>query len=93
MADKSMIKRSAQAVAGVLLVMFGIIVTPLPIPFGLLMILVGLSLLASSVPWVRQYLKALRQRYREFSGKLNRIKSKLPRFVRQLIEDTDPERH
>lgn len=87
-----MLKRSAKAVSGMLLVIVGIIVTPLPIPFGVLMILVGLSLLASSVPWVREYLTSLRTRYREFSGTLNKMKNKLPGFARQLIEDTDPER-
>lgn len=87
-----MIKRSAKAIAGTLLVIGGIIVTPLPIPFGIIMIIIGLSLLASSVPRVRGYLISIRRRYSEFSGKLNRIKNKLPGFARQLIEDTDPER-
>ncbi len=87
-----MIKRSAKAVSGAILVVGGIIVTPLPIPFGIIMISIGLSLLASSVPRVRDYLTSVRRRYREFSGKLNRIKTKLPAFARQLIEDTDPER-
>lgn len=87
-----MIVRSAKAIAGTLLVIGGIIVTPLPIPFGVLMIVIGLSLLASSVPRIRDYLIALRRRYRDVSAKLNRIKNRLPAFARQLIEDTDPER-
>ena len=87
-----MIKRSAKAASGAILVIGGIIVTPLPIPFGIIMIIIGLSLLASPVPKVRDYLTSVRRRYREFSDKLNRIKSKLPSLARQLIEDTDPKR-
>jgi len=92
MAEHNMIKRSAKAVAGTFLVVIGIIVTPLPIPFGVIMIIIGLSLLASSVPWVREYLITLRRRYRDASGRLNQVKNRLPTFARQLIEETDPER-
>ena len=92
MADFSMVKRSAKIMLGILLVIAGVIVTPLPIPFGLIMIFIGLSLLVTTVPRVREWLRRQRHRYQEFSGQLNAIKGKLPRFARKLIEDTDPER-
>jgi len=92
MAFDLMVKRSFKVFLGVILVIVGIIVTPLPIPTGLLMIILGLSLLVTTVPQIRQWLKRQRKHYRETSGKLNAVKDKLPAFARKLIEDTDPER-
>ncbi|MDO6682969.1 MULTISPECIES: PGPGW domain-containing protein [unclassified Oceanobacter] len=88
-----MVKRSAKILLGIFFIIAGIIVTPLPLPFGLVMIVIGLSLLVSTVPRVREWLRQQRHRYREFSGRLNAIKSKLPGFARKLIEDTDPGPH
>ena len=88
-----MIKRSAKLSAAIVLILLGIILLPLPIPFGLLCLLVGLSLLVSVVPGVRSWLISLRQRYRQTSRKLNQIGSRMPGFLRQLIEETDPERY
>lgn len=86
-----MLKRSFKILTGCLLVIAGIIVTPLPIPFGIVMIIIGLSLLVTTVPQIRDWLKRRRTHYRETSGHLNAIKHKLPGFARKLIEDTDPE--
>jgi hypothetical protein len=88
--EPGMVKRSARIVLGMFLVVTGIIVTPLPIPFGLLMIVIGLSLLASDIPVVHRALVNLRHRYQAFSARLNDIKHHLPGFARKLIEDTDP---
>ncbi len=86
-----MIKRSFKMVTGILLLLLGIIITPMPIPLGIILIILGLSMLVSTIPQVRAFLQFLRRRYRVFSYKLNRIKHHLPAFARQLIEDTDPD--
>ncbi|WP_221798256.1 PGPGW domain-containing protein [Oceanobacter mangrovi] len=86
-----MMKRSAKTLLGILLVLGGIVVTPLPIPFGILMIVIGLSLLVTTVPKIRHWLKQLRHKYQQTSAGLNRLKPRLPAFARKLIEDTDPE--
>jgi len=78
------------ALAGILIIA-GLIILPLPIPAGLLMLIVGLSLLVSAIPEVRQYLRKIRGQFKQTSGMLNRIKHKMPRFARQLIEETDPD--
>lgn len=87
-----MIQRSAKFTAAILLILLGIVMTPLPIPFGLLSILLGLSLLISVVPAVRLWVIRLRLKYQRSSARLNRIGKRMPAFLRALIEDTDPER-
>jgi sulfite exporter TauE/SafE len=86
-----MIKRSVKMVTGILLLLLGIIITPMPIPLGIILIILGLSMLVGTIPKVRHFLQFIRRRYRAFSHKLNRIKHRLPAFARQLIEDTDPD--
>jgi flagellar biosynthesis component FlhA len=86
-----MIKRSAKLTLGILLILLGIMVLPLPIPLGLLSILIGLSILVSVVPAIRQWLMAARRRYRDTSSALERIKHRMPAFVRQLIDETNPD--
>lgn len=86
-----MIKRSAKLTVGILLLLLGILITPLPIPFGLLSILIGLSILVSVVPAVRRWLIVLRRRFKHTSTRLNQLSPRLPAFLRQLIEETDPE--
>ncbi len=86
-----MIKRSFKMVTGILLLLLGVIITPMPIPLGIILIILGLSMLVSTIPRVRTFLQFLRRRYHVFSHKLNSIKHRLPAFARQLIEDTDPD--
>lgn len=79
--------------AGSLLVIGGIIVTPMPLPLGIIMIIFGTSILVTELPLVRLYVRQLRKRFTSLSARLNRLKPHLPSFARRLIEDTDPEQH
>lgn len=83
-------KRYFLITCGSLLVLAGIIITPLPIPTGILMIALGLSLLIGQSLWLRNNITKARSRYRHFSDRLNSIKTKLPSFARVMIERTDP---
>ena len=85
------LKRIAHLSAGLLLVAVGIIMTPLPIPVGLLMILVGLSLLVSVIPALRRYLVRMRRHYPETSARLRELNHKLPGFLQRLLTETDPD--
>ena len=86
-----MVRRSLNLIAGVLLVIAGIIITPMPIPLGIILIILGLSMLVSTVPAVRHFLRNLRSRHKTMSLRLNHIKPRLPAFARRLIEETDPD--
>lgn len=87
-----MIRRSVTLVGGVLLIVAGLLVLPLPVPVGLLMIILGVSLLVPTIPALSRYLKRLRCRYPVASSRLNHISPRLPGFVRRVIEETDPDR-
>lgn len=84
------LKRWSAIILGGFLVISGIIITPLPIPTGIIMIAVGLSILITHSQWVRAKIRDIRAKYQEFSQKLNSIKHKLPKFAKKMIEDTDP---
>lgn len=88
-----MLQRSARLAIGGLLVVAGLIMMPMPIPLGLLFILLGLSLLISVLPALRLRILALRQRFPKWSRSLQRQKRYLPAALRHLLDDTDPEQH
>lgn len=75
---------------GIILILSGLIILPLPIPFGLIMIVIGMSLLISHSAFFRSQFKKLRRRFVNFSERLNKLKPHLPSFARKMIEDTDP---
>jgi hypothetical protein len=86
-----MIKRSVNLVVGFFLVICGIIITPLPIPVGLILIVLGLSLLVPALPVLRRWLTLARSRFPKLSNKLQSIRHRLPKFARNLIDHTEPQ--
>jgi len=86
-----MLRKPFRIMAGSLLVVTGVIVTPMPVPLGIIMIIFGTSILVTELPFVRDHVRNLRRRFRAFSARLNHLKPRLPAFARRLIEETDPE--
>ena len=86
-----MLYRTAKTTLAVLLIIIGIILTPMPVPFGIIFILCGLTLLATVSHKVRVWITRCRARYPGFSRSLNRVKYKVPAAIRRLIEETEPE--
>lgn len=78
--------------AGWLLLIGGGILTPLPIPVGLLMMALGLALMARDSRRVRYWLRTLRERYPRFSDGLTRKAGRMPRWLARVIRRTDPAR-
>ena len=87
----NLVRKPLKIALAFILIIAGLITLPLPIPAGLLMLIIGLSLLVSAIPEARHYLRRIRAQFKQTSGLLNRIKHKMPRFARQLIEETDPD--
>lgn len=85
-----MMKRSVHLLGGFFLVICGIIITPLPIPIGLILILLGLSLLVPALPVLKRWLTLFRSRFPKASDKLRRIRHRLPLFARSLVDHTEP---
>lgn len=82
----------ARLASGWLLVTGGAILTPLPIPVGLLMLSLGLLLLARDSRWMRRRLRALRGRHPRLSRRLTRLGGHVPAGLARLIRLTEPRR-
>ncbi len=75
---------------GAFLVLTGLVVLPLPIPFGLIMITIGFTLLAPYVPFVQRIVKRLRTNHPALNEKLLRYRHRCPPIVRRTIDKTHP---
>ncbi len=79
--------------SGLTVFILGLLLFPLPLPLGIPLILIGLSLMVSSSLYVRQGLRWLRQRYPHLSERLDQLKHRMPGFIRHMIERTHPHHH
>lgn len=84
------IKRPVKLAVGSLFFLTGMILAPLPLPFGQLVALIGLSLLVSESYMVRMFTRKLRRNYPALSRALSRLKPYMPGFLKSTIDETDP---
>jgi hypothetical protein len=77
-------------ITGGVLVVFGLVLFPMPIPVGLLMIALGLLFLAPYFKPVQMMVRSLRRRYGPVDRGLLRIKARCPAVLRSAIEKTAP---
>lgn len=76
--------------AGWMLVIGGAILTPLPIPLGLLSLSLGLALLAHDSRRIRHLVRRLRRRFPTFSERLARLEQHAPHWLARVIRHTEP---
>lgn len=76
---------------GAFLVLSGLIVLPLPIPFGLIMITIGFSLLAPYIPAFQRLIKRMRTKWPELDKSLLRYQDRFPPIIRKTIDKTHPD--
>lgn len=77
-------------ISGVILVLVGLVVLPIPIPLGLLMITVGLALLAPYMPMIQRILTGVRAKWPKIDASLLKHRDRLPMIIRRTIDETDP---
>lgn len=77
-------------VFGSTLVVAGLIVLPLPIPFGLIMLTIGFALLAPYIPVVQRLIKFLRRKWPAFDATLRRYRDRFPPVIKRTIDKTHP---
>ncbi|MEM6536684.1 MAG: PGPGW domain-containing protein [Pseudomonadota bacterium] len=75
---------------GAFLVVTGLVVLPLPIPFGLIMITVGCTLLAPYVPAVQRFVRRIRAKNPSINETLMRHRDRCPPIIRKTIDKTHP---
>ena len=78
-------------VLGGVLVVTGAILTPTPIPFGLIMLTIGLALLAPYMPPVQALVRTIRRKWPNVDRSLRRYRDRLPPVIRSTIDKTHPD--
>ena len=72
-------------VFGSLLVVVGLIVLPLPIPFGLIMLTIGFALLAPYIPAVQRLIRYMRGKWPNLDEQLRRYRHRMPPVIKKTI--------
>ena len=86
------LRRLSDLLLGWVLVISGLLITPLPLPVGLLLLVLGLALLIRRSQWVRGRIMRLRGRYPVISARLRRLEPRLYRSLASALRSTDPDR-
>lgn len=87
---ESRLLQFGQLMLGWVLIVIGLITLPMPFPVGLILLIIGLSILVPANKRVRIWLCKLRRRHPKFDQRLKSMQSKLPKFANRLILLTDP---
>ena len=74
--------------AGVVIFLLGAVLLPLPIPLGLIFMVVGLAV-ATYNPLMLRYMKKFRRRHPQTNRQLRRIAPHMPSFVQRFLRRTD----
>ena len=78
------------AMVAVLLIVVGLIVLPMPLPFGAIMIASGIVLLVSVSAAAALRMKTFRRNHRGFDGFVRKAERYLPESWRKALKRTDP---
>ncbi|MEX0645124.1 MAG: hypothetical protein WD076_07430 [Parvularculaceae bacterium] len=78
--------RAAVGVFAVLLMIAGVIIAPTPLPFGIIIFIIGFTLFAAVAP---TYVRAIRRRWRWFDRQLHKIEKRLPKWLAKILRDSD----
>ncbi len=84
--------RHLRRVLASVLIATGLVTFPTPIPIGAALIAAGCALVLADSRSARRGLLKLRYRYPGFSEQLRRGTRYLPRWMRRVLEHTDPAR-
>lgn len=77
-------------VFGSTLVVAGMIVLPLPLPFGLIMLTIGFALLAPYIPAVQRLIRFMRTKWPNLNRQLLRFRDRFPPVIKRTIDKTHP---
>ncbi|MEO1136729.1 MAG: PGPGW domain-containing protein [Pseudomonadota bacterium] len=77
-------------VFGSILVVAGLILLPLPIPFGLILLTIGFALLAPYIPAVQRLIRLMRGKWPSLDRNLRRYRDRFPPVIKKTIDKTHP---
>ncbi len=75
---------------GLLLVIIGAVLTPLPIPIGIPLALVGLVILLLNSETARSVVRRLRKKWPQLSEAITSASVHLPSKLRMALDNTEP---
>ena len=78
--------RIAVAIFALLLIALGILLTPSPIPFGIIIIAIGVALLVTAAPG---FVRWLRNHWKWLDRQMHRLEGVLPEFMAKHLRRTD----
>lgn len=78
---------------GGLLVLCGVVLFPMPIPLGLILIVLGLALLAPYFKPVQALIRRIRRKSPAVDRAMLKLKARAPRVIQITIEKTNPHLH
>ncbi|MBT5186852.1 MAG: hypothetical protein HOH19_10070 [Kordiimonadaceae bacterium] len=84
------IKKPLKLTIGTIMLVVGIITAPVPVPIGQIVALIGLSILISESHWVKTKAQKFRRKLPILGRQLQRMHPYMPRFLKKVIDDTDP---
>lgn len=77
---------------GLTLIVAGMVTAPTPVPFGVILVLAGLCLIARDSRRLRGAIRHLRGRFPRLSARAHDLRHRLPALPRRVLETTDPRR-
>ena len=89
-------KRILYLVLGWLLLIGGIVITPMPIPIpfiGIVPFLVGCAILSKHSKVFRRFLQYMRHRFEWFSHRIESVAHRMPMMVKHMLHRTNPRAH
>ena len=78
--------RFSVAIFALFLIGLGLLLTPSPIPFGIVIIAIGLALLVTSAPG---FVRAMRKRWRWLDARMHWLEDRLPEFMAKRLRASD----
>jgi uncharacterized membrane protein YbaN (DUF454 family) len=89
-------RRILYLVLGWSLLIFGALITPMPIPIpliGIVPFLVGCAILSQHSKVFRRFLQYMRHRFEWFSTTIENTAHRMPHMVKHMIRRTNPRAH
>ncbi|HEY4125190.1 MAG TPA: hypothetical protein VGM36_11285 [Rhizomicrobium sp.] len=89
-------RRVFYLVLGWSLLIFGALITPMPIPIpliGIVPFLVGCAILSQHSKVFRRFLQYVRHRFEWFSQTIEGVAHRMPQMVKHMIRRTNPRAH
>ena len=89
-------KRVLYLIAGWLLLIGGLIITPMPIPIpliGVVPVLLGCAILSQHSKVFRRFLQYMRHRFEWLSRSIENTAHRMPQMVKHMIHRTNPRAH